>query len=122
MVIAVTIASAVAGEPDLASQVLSLALPALVAGMLSVLSPCSLPIILGYFTVAFQEQRERIGLMTVVDPQTISDYARDGAVVIRGCFTPEQVDLVRAGVARNLAEPGLPEIDRIVAGRPRTLH
>ena len=65
LLLVVAIASAVAGEPDLASQVLSLALPALVAGMLSVLSPCSLPIILGYFTVAFQEQRERIGLMTV---------------------------------------------------------
>ncbi|MEY2964658.1 MAG: hypothetical protein RLZZ228_471, partial [Actinomycetota bacterium] len=44
--------------------------------------------------------------MTYVDPQTIADYARDGAVVIRGAFTPEQVELVRAGVARNLAEPG----------------
>ena len=44
--------------------------------------------------------------MTHVDPQAVADYARDGAVVIRGAFTPEQVDLVRAGVERNLAEPG----------------
>ena len=44
--------------------------------------------------------------MSYVDPQAVADYARDGAVVIRGCFTPEQVELVREGVARNLAEPG----------------
>lgn len=44
--------------------------------------------------------------MVFVNPQIVADYARDGAVVIRGCFTPEQVELVRAGVARNLAEPG----------------
>ena len=37
--------------------------------------------------------------MPYVDPQTVADYARDGAVVIRGAFTPEQVELVRAGVA-----------------------
>ena len=30
--------------------------------------------------------------------------------------------LVNEGEIRNLAEPWLPEIDRIVAGRPRTLH
>ena len=44
--------------------------------------------------------------MPYVDQQTIDSYARDGAVVVRGCFTPDQVDLVRAGVARNLADPG----------------
>ena len=44
--------------------------------------------------------------MPYVDPQTIADYASQGAVVIRGCFTPEQVDLVREGVDRNLADPG----------------
>lgn len=44
--------------------------------------------------------------MGIVDPQIITDYARDGAVVVRGCFTPQQVDLVRAGVARNLDQPG----------------
>ena len=44
--------------------------------------------------------------MSYVDPQVITDYARDGAVVIRGCFTPEQVELVRAGIDRNLADPG----------------
>lgn len=54
-----------AGQPELSSKVLSLALPTLAAGMLSVLSPCSLPIILGYFSVAFQEQRDRIVLVTL---------------------------------------------------------
>jgi ectoine hydroxylase-related dioxygenase (phytanoyl-CoA dioxygenase family) len=44
--------------------------------------------------------------MSYVDSQAVADYALNGAVVIRGCFTPDQVDLVRAGVARNLAEPG----------------
>ena len=32
-------------------------------------------------------------------------YARDGAVVIRGLFA-EQVERLRAGVARNMEEPG----------------
>jgi ectoine hydroxylase-related dioxygenase (phytanoyl-CoA dioxygenase family) len=35
----------------------------------------------------------------------IDAYARDGAVVIRGLFA-EQVELLRAGVARNMEEPG----------------
>lgn len=65
ILLVVALVAGLAGQPGLATRVLSLALPALVAGVLSVLSPCSLPIILGYFTVAFQEQRERIGLMTV---------------------------------------------------------
>lgn len=44
--------------------------------------------------------------MSYVDPEAVEAYARDGAVVIRGCFTPEEVELLRAGVDRNLAEPG----------------
>ncbi|TEX52339.1 MAG: phytanoyl-CoA dioxygenase, partial [Actinomycetales bacterium mxb001] len=44
--------------------------------------------------------------MAQVDSADIQAYARDGAVVLRGIFTPEQVELVRAGVTRNLAEPG----------------
>ena len=44
--------------------------------------------------------------MPYVDSATVDAYRRDGAVVIRGCFTPAEVDLVRAGVARNLADPG----------------
>jgi cytochrome c-type biogenesis protein len=53
------------GEPGLAGRVLALAIPALVAGMLSILSPCSLPIVLGYFSVMFQQQPRRIGGITL---------------------------------------------------------
>ena len=41
-----------------------------------------------------------------IDPSIVSDYARDGAVVIRGAFTLDQVELLRRGVERNLADPG----------------
>ncbi|MFM9049161.1 MAG: phytanoyl-CoA dioxygenase family protein [Actinomycetota bacterium] len=44
--------------------------------------------------------------MTYVDSADVDAYARDGAVVLRGIFTPDEVELLRAGVARNLAEPG----------------
>ncbi|MGE3798135.1 MAG: cytochrome c biogenesis CcdA family protein [Thermomicrobiales bacterium] len=50
-------------EEELASDVISLAIPAFVAGVFSILSPCSLPIVIGYFTLALQEQRQRTGLM-----------------------------------------------------------
>jgi ectoine hydroxylase-related dioxygenase (phytanoyl-CoA dioxygenase family) len=33
------------------------------------------------------------------------DFRRDGAVVLRGVLSPEEVDALRAGVERNLAEP-----------------
>jgi len=41
---------------------------------------------------------------TVVDQATIDEYRRDGCVVIRGLFTPAEVELVRAGIERNLAD------------------
>lgn len=53
------------GEPGLAGRVLTLALPAVLAGMLAILSPCSLPIVLGYFSVMFQQQPQRIGGITL---------------------------------------------------------
>ena len=65
IVVLTAIAGQLAGEPGLASDLLALALPALLAGVLSILSPCSLPITLGYFSVAFQEKRERIGIITL---------------------------------------------------------
>ena len=34
-----------------------------------------------------------------------SDFARDGAVVVRSAFTPGQVALVERGIERNLADP-----------------
>ena len=37
---------------------------------------------------------------------TIADYDRDGAVVIRQAFAPHWVELLAAGVERNLGEPG----------------
>ena len=42
------------------------------------------------------------GLLTAQD---VADYARDGAVVVRGLFAG-QVDMLRAGVERNMQEPG----------------
>jgi cytochrome c-type biogenesis protein len=65
IVLLVAAIGSVAGEPGLSSDVLALALPALLAGVFSVLSPCSLPVVLGYFSVVFQERRERIGEVTV---------------------------------------------------------
>lgn len=44
---------------------LVLALPAFLAGMLSFLSPCCLPILSAYFAFTFQARRERVVLMTV---------------------------------------------------------
>jgi len=40
----------------------------------------------------------------VLSPDTIADFRRDGACVLRGLFSP-WVEILRAGVARNLAEP-----------------
>lgn len=53
------------GEREQAATVMSLALPAFLAGALSVLSPCSFPILLGYFAVMFQQRPQRIGLVTL---------------------------------------------------------
>ena len=33
------------------------------------------------------------------------DVRRDGAVCVRGAFSPEEVALVERGIERNLAEP-----------------
>jgi ectoine hydroxylase-related dioxygenase (phytanoyl-CoA dioxygenase family) len=42
---------------------------------------------------------------SLVTQQDIDTYQRDGVVLIKGLFAP-QVDLLRDGVARNMAEPG----------------
>lgn len=65
VIVAISIAGAVFDDTEVSSNVLSLAIPAFAAGVFSVLSPCSLPIVLGYFSVAFREERERIGRVTV---------------------------------------------------------
>lgn len=46
-------------------SVLALAAPALLAGMLSFLSPCCLPVLTAYFAYAAQTGRERLMLMTL---------------------------------------------------------
>lgn len=43
---------------------------------------------------------------TVVDEATIAQYRQDGCVVVRGLFTADEIETVRAGIERNLAEPG----------------
>ncbi len=40
--------------------------------------------------------------MTLVSEKQIQDYERDGAVCLRGFFTPEQVELLREGIEVNL--------------------
>lgn len=41
----------------------------------------------------------------MLEEQTLAAYERDGAVLIRGLFAP-WVEELRAGIARNMAEPG----------------
>ena len=43
---------------------------------------------------------------TVVDEAAIEQYRADGCIVVRGLFSPAEVELVRAGIERNLADPG----------------
>jgi ectoine hydroxylase-related dioxygenase (phytanoyl-CoA dioxygenase family) len=50
-----------------------------------------------------------------IDQTTIEAYARDGAVLIKGLFA-DHVDTLRAGVARNLAEPGPYAAENLNAG------
>ena len=40
-----------------------------------------------------------------MNPELIEDFRRDGAVRVRGAFTPDEVALVERGIERNLAEP-----------------
>lgn len=48
-----------------AGAVIVLALPTFLAGMLSFLSPCCMPVLSAYFAFTLQAQRERVVLMTV---------------------------------------------------------
>src|SRR3954451_11557172 len=53
--------------------------------------------------------------MSIVEHGIGEAFRRDGAVCVRGAFTPEQVALLEAGIERNLAEPS----ERaLVASRP----
>jgi len=42
----------------------------------------------------------------VVDEATVEAFRRDGAVVVRGLFAPDEVATVERGIERNLAAPG----------------
>jgi ectoine hydroxylase-related dioxygenase (phytanoyl-CoA dioxygenase family) len=43
--------------------------------------------------------------MDVISNQTVTDFQRDGAVLIKGLWA-DWVEVIRAGIARNMAEPG----------------
>ena len=47
---------------------------------------------------------EDIPMATKLDPETIAFFRTNGACVLRGAFT-QWIEILRAGVARNLAEP-----------------
>lgn len=51
--------------PGAGSQVLILALPAFLAGVVSFLSPCTLPILPAYFAFTFAAKRQQVALMTL---------------------------------------------------------
>jgi ectoine hydroxylase-related dioxygenase (phytanoyl-CoA dioxygenase family) len=50
-----------------------------------------------------------------VSEDQIADYARDGAVLIKGLFA-DHVETLRAGVARNMAEPGPYAAENLLPG------
>jgi hypothetical protein len=51
----------------------------------------------------------------VLASDRLEAFRRDGAVCVRGAFSPEEVALVERGIERNLAEPSR---RAIVASRP----
>jgi cytochrome c-type biogenesis protein len=56
----VAVLGAVSRQPALPAGVMGLAVPAFLAGTLSLLSPCALPILVGYFTLVLREQPARV--------------------------------------------------------------
>ncbi len=42
----------------------------------------------------------------IISTESIESFWRDGVVIIRGLFTPEEVEIIAAGIERNLANPG----------------
>ncbi|MEY3733749.1 MAG: hypothetical protein RL347_1108 [Actinomycetota bacterium] len=42
----------------------------------------------------------------LITQQDIDAFHRDGALVVRGLFTPDEVSTIERGIERNLAEPG----------------
>lgn len=43
--------------------------------------------------------------MTAIDPRTVDAFARDGAVVVRGLATPDEVAQIEQGIEQVLADP-----------------
>lgn len=50
-----------------------------------------------------------------ITEQQIADFARDGAVLIKGLFA-DHVEILRSGVARNMAEPGPYAAENLLPG------
>ncbi|MBM3546481.1 MAG: phytanoyl-CoA dioxygenase [Alphaproteobacteria bacterium] len=44
-------------------------------------------------------------LTSVVSQRKIDDFRRDGAVCVRGLFSPDEIERCRAGIAKNMAAP-----------------
>ena len=65
LVIGVGSSSTVGNDPLAAGAVLALAPAAFLSGLLSLLSPCTLPILPAYFAFSFQAQRQHATLMSV---------------------------------------------------------
>ena len=42
---------------------------------------------------------------SILSPEQIEEFHRDGAIVVRGLFAPEEVAALERGIERNLAEP-----------------
>jgi len=42
----------------------------------------------------------------LVTEDDIAAFHRDGVLIVRGLFTPDEVDLIERGIERNLADPG----------------
>lgn len=42
----------------------------------------------------------------IVDDETVAAYREEGCCIVRGLFAADEVEAVRAGIERNLAEPG----------------
>jgi len=45
-------------------------------------------------------------IQTLIDDDAVTQFARDGAVVIRGALTAAEVTMLTRGIGANLAEPG----------------
>jgi ectoine hydroxylase-related dioxygenase (phytanoyl-CoA dioxygenase family) len=53
-----------------------------------------------------------------ITPEDVTDYERDGAVVVRGLFAIEEIEALRQGLDRNLADPGPWACDYTTDGGP----